>query len=92
MDIYSQIVVKIISAQEAIIGPVAIEQASRVPNLQLDWDKHEAVITGDNLQTIDSLVNIYQELFGKISKEVSKEAVSSLIGLVPEGKLPEVLK
>ncbi|HEX4774292.1 MAG TPA: hypothetical protein VH234_02140 [Candidatus Saccharimonadales bacterium] len=92
MDIFDQIVVKIIKAQEAIIGPVAIEQAQRVPHLKIDWEKQEVDIDGDKLQTVNALVDVYQELFGQISKEVSKEAAASLLAQLPSGQLPEALK
>jgi hypothetical protein len=92
MDIYAQIVEKIIRAQEAIIGPVAVEQARRVPHLKIDWPKHEISIDGDESKAVDGLVEIYQELFGQISKEVSKEATSSLVSQLSADKVPEALK
>lgn len=92
MDIFDQIVVKIIKAQEAIIGPVAIEQAQRVPHLKINWEKQEVDIDGDKLETVNALVGVYQELFGQISKEVSKEAAASLLPQLPNGQLPEALK
>ena len=92
MDVYAQIVEKIIKAQEAIIGPVAVEQAKRVTQLTIDWDKHEISIAGDESDAIDSLVAVYQELFGQISREVSKEAAAPLISKVPADDMPEALK
>ena len=47
MDVYEQIAVKIIGGQEAIIGPVAIEQAQRVAGLKVDWAKKEVVVDGN---------------------------------------------
>lgn len=94
MDIYAQIAVKIIKSQETIIGPVAIEQAQRVPHLKVDWNKDKQVIEidGNETKVIDSLVEAYKELFGQISVEVCKEAASSLIGQLSAGQLPEALK
>jgi hypothetical protein len=92
MDVYAQIVEKIIKAQEAIIGPVAVEQALRVPHLKINWDKHEISIDGDEAEAVDGLVGVYQELFGQISKEVSKEAASSLLGQLPADHIPAALK
>jgi hypothetical protein len=92
VDVYTKIIEKIIRAQEAIIGPVAIEQAKRVPGLKLDWDKHEIVINGDENKTVNNLVEIYQELFGQISKEVSIEAAAPYLSLLPKNQLPEMLK
>jgi CheY-specific phosphatase CheX len=92
MDVYEQIVVKIIKSQEAIIGPVAIEQAKRVPHLTVDWQKGHATIKGAEPQTIDALIGVYKELFGQISVEVSKEAAASLVGQLSADKLPKALK
>lgn len=92
MDVYEQIVEKIIKGQEAIIGPVAIEQAQRVSGLNLDWSNHKVSIDGDEAQVVDSLVAIYKALFGQISVEVSKEAASSLLSRLEGKELPEALK
>lgn len=91
MEIYSEIVKRIIKQQESIIGPVAIEQAEQVHNLKVDWDKKYVEVTGDGAKVIDELVEQYKELFGKISVEVCKEAAEPLIGKLPEGKLPKTL-
>ena len=40
MDVFGQIVEKIIKEQESIIGPVALEQARKVEGLNVDWEKH----------------------------------------------------
>ncbi len=92
MDVYAQIATSIIKSQEAIIGPVAIEQAQRVPHIKVDWEKQQVTITGDEAQALDVLVNVYRELFGQVSVEVSKQAASSLLGKLPASQLPEALK
>jgi hypothetical protein len=92
MDIYAQIVEKIIKSQETIIGPVAVEQAKQVSNLKVDWLKHEISISGDEAKVIDQLVAKYKDLFGQISVEVSKEAAGSLVSKLPANGLPETLK
>jgi len=92
MDIYSQIVESIIRHQEAIIGPVAIEQAEQIAGLTIDWPKRQIGIQGDPVQVIDTLVQAYKSLFGQISVEVSKEAASSLIGRLQPDRLPQTLR
>lgn len=92
MDVYAQIAAKIIKGQEDIIGPVAVEQAKKVPHLKVDWEKHEVVIDGDQSKAIDQLVGVYKELFGQISVEVSKEAVSPLLTKLSPAGVPEALK
>ena len=92
MDVYAQIIEKIIQAQEAIIGPVAIEQAERVPHLTLNWDKHQVSIDGNEPEAVNALIDVYSAIFGQISKEVSKEAASPLLGKLSGDKLPSALR
>lgn len=92
MDIYAQIVVKIIQGQEAIIGPVAVEQASQVEGMIIDWVKHEVQITGNKIAVVESLIQKYKDLFGHISVEVSKQAAGALMRQLPIEGLPESLK
>lgn len=92
MDIYSQIAVKIISGQEAIIGPVAIEQAEQVEGMHVDWSKQEVQIEGNKVQTIENLIDKYKELFGQISVEVSKQSAASLMAKLPADGLPKTLR
>ena len=91
MDVYSQIAEKIIRQQESIIGPVAIEQAEHVSNLDVDWKKHEVHVKGDGAKVIDSLVDKYKELFGRVSVEVCREAAGSLLDQLPKNQLPKTL-
>ncbi len=79
MDVYSEIVKRIIKQQETIIGPVAIEQAEHIPGLDVNWAKQQVSIKGDGAKVIDDLVGQYKELFGKISVEVCKEAAEQLV-------------
>lgn len=93
MDIYAQIVVKIIQAQEAIIGPVALERAQQIAGLKIgDWSKQEVSISGEEEKVVDKLVGVYKELFGQISVEVSKEAAGALTGQLPADHVPAALK
>lgn len=92
MDIYEQIVTKIIKSQEVIIGPVAIEQAKRVPHLKVDWEAKQIDISGNEADAVDALIDVYKELFGQISVEVSKEAAASLVDKLPANALPKALK
>jgi len=91
MDVYSQIVERIIKQQESIIGPIAVEQAGHVPNLKVNWDKKDVMVSGDGAKVVDDLVEQYKELFGKISVEVCREAAGPLIKDIPKGKLPKTL-
>lgn len=92
MDIFAQIAEKIIREQEGIIGPVALEQASKVPGLTLNWLKHEVVLVGDKKEIVEKLVEQYEHLFGQASVEVCKDAVKGLISTIPQNQMPQFLQ
>ena len=91
-DIYAEMAVKIIQSQEAIIGPVAAEQANKVKEFHVDWKDHEVHISGNPTMAIDHLVDQYKELFGQISVDVSKDAVASLVNQLPSDAIPKSFK
>ena len=91
MDIYAQIAHKIIKEQETIIGPVAIEQAKRVPNITVDWPG-TVKVSGNAIVAIDQLVTQYEHLFGRLSVEVCKDATAQLVAQLPPDKQPKTLK
>jgi len=92
MEVYGQIIINIVRRQEAIIGPVAVEQAEHIPHLKLDWTNKQVEIEGDPIPVIDNLVHAYSRLFGKISVEVSKEAAVSLLHQLHPNRLPHSLE
>jgi hypothetical protein len=77
--LYSQLVAKIISAQEAIVGPVAKEIAGKVTG-----------IDNPNKQVLENLVKEYSGLFGQASIETCKDAIKDIVN--PSVDLPEILK
>jgi autonomous glycyl radical cofactor GrcA len=90
MDIFSQIVDKIIKEQEGIIGPIALEQAQKVPGLKIDNENH-INIEGDKKSTLENLVKQYEKLFGPASIEVCRDAVKGIIGQAPQDQIPQLL-
>ncbi len=94
MSDISNIATKIIEEQEAIIGPVALEQARQVSGLKITWDKnkHDVTIDGDSSEVVNNLVKKYQALFGQTSVEVCKDAVASILSSLPSEKVPALLK
>lgn len=92
MDIFGQIAEKIISQQEGIIGPVALEQAKKVQGLKLDWPKHEVAFDGNKTDIVEKLVEQYQGLFGRASVEACKDAVKTLLTSVPKNQVPPLLQ
>jgi hypothetical protein len=95
MSILDQIAAKIIKEQELVIGPLAWSEASKVQGLQvINAQKAEVFIAPDlnPKQIVDKLVNQYERLFGKASREVCREAVRNIISTMPEEEIPDSLK
>ncbi len=91
MDIYAQLTVRIIQGQEEIIGPIALEQALKVPGLTVHWENKEVELLGDEKTIVDNLIVQYRSLFGDASVRVCKEAVLDLIRDIPQGEVPSLL-
>lgn len=91
-EIFDQIAEKIIEQQEAIIGPLAVEQAKQIQELKINWADHNIDIAGNPQAAIDHLVAQYKELFGQIAVETCKEAASKLLAQLPADQTPASLK
>lgn len=91
-SLFDQIAAKIIDQQEAIIGPIAVEQAKQVKDLKVNWPQHQVDIAGNPQAAIDHLVEQYKELFGQIAVETCKEAASKLLAQLPPDQTPVSLK
>ena len=91
-NVFANIVEKIISEQENIIGPIAIEQAGRVKGLKINWSKHEIVFTGNESEIIENLVENYRDFFGQVSVEVCRHAAKKLVSKLPIEQQPMLLK
>ena len=90
----SQIAVRIIKEQEAVIGPLAWDEARKVSGL-LIIDQKKGEINLQELgakETIDRLVAQYERLFGKASHEVCKDAVQDIIAEMEPEEIPGSLK
>lgn len=89
-SIYEQMAEKIIAKQETIIGPLAIDRAKSVQGIKIEG---EAVkIEGQPLEVIDSLIQMYEQLFGDLSVQVCKEAVGGHIQKLKSDEIPESLR
>lgn len=91
MEIFAQLAEKIIREQETIIGPVALEQAQKVPGLKVDPGLQNISIEGNKKEVLDKLVKQYELLFGQTSVEVCREAVKGIISQVPKDQVPPKL-
>lgn len=92
MNIFAQIVERIIKEQESIIGPIALEQANKVKGLKINWQKHEVEIEGNETDVVEKLVEQYEHIFGQASVEACKEAVKSILSQVPQNQIPALLR
>lgn len=92
MDIFQKMVDRIIKEQVDIIGPLAVEQAQKVPGLSVNWQKHEVILQGNKTEIVEKLIEKYKSLFGQASVEACKEAVNELIAQVPKDQLPGALR
>jgi hypothetical protein len=91
MESHSEIASKIIKNQEAIIGPIALEQAKKVPGLKVTAPD-KVLIEGDEKEVLNNLVTQYAKLFGRASIEVCRDAVNSIQPKIPKDQLPQVLQ
>ena len=85
-------IIKIISEQENIIGPLAIEQAQKVNGLRLDWPHKQITINGDEKAIIDNLIKQYEKIFGRASVEICKEVASSFVSQLTKNEIPSILQ
>ena len=91
MDTYAQAISSIIKEQQAIIGPIALEQAKKISGLQVNG-ADDIKVTGNKKQVLGNLVNQYAKLFGQTSIEVCKEAFQAYSDKIPASDVPDILK
>ncbi len=90
---FPQIAIKIIQAQALVIGPLAWNEARKVQGLNVVNESREEVsFEGDAKEVLNRLVLQYEQLFGKLSDEVCKEAVHDIIMQIPAEEIPSSLK
>ena len=89
MDLYVEAVSRIIKEQQAIIGPIAVDQAKKVAGLEIGAD---IKITGNKKDVLGNLVNQFAKLFGQVSVEVCKEAFQPYKDKIPASEIPDILK
>jgi hypothetical protein len=93
LNIFAKISLRIIKEQELVIGPLAWDEAAKVSGLHI-IDKANGGFTfdGDAREVLNRLVAQYEHLFGKLSREVCKEAARDLITELPVDDVPSSLK
>lgn len=92
-DIYETIAAKIIREQVGLIGPIAIQVASKVDHLKVGKDATTVSIDDNNKSAaIDALIGRFETLFGTVSVEVSRDAVKTELHELPAGAVPHRLQ
>lgn len=95
MSVNISIVVEaIVQHQEMVIGPLALDQAKKVHGVKVKTDGSISVELGkgDEKKLLNELVEKYEELFGRASIEVCKDAIKEVASDFPQEKLPDILK
>lgn len=94
LNVFNEISIRIIKEQEAIIGPLAWAEASKVSGFEvIDQDKKIVNIKAeDPREVVNALVARYEKLFGRLSRDVSRQAVSDLTADIPTEDIPTSLK
>ena len=92
IEVFNLISVRIIKEQEAIIGPLAWDEASKVQGLSIiDRKAAQVKVTGEPKSVVNALVARYEQLFGRLSRDVSREAVGDLTADIPKEDIPSSL-
>lgn len=91
MDPITAAIRNIIKEQQYIIGPLALDQARKVPGLEAA-DSENIKITGNKKDVLSNLVSQYAKLFGKASIEVCRQAFQPFSDKVSPQEIPDVLK
>lgn len=88
---YSEAAERIVKEQEAVIGPLAFDQARKVAGLTIAKNGHIELV-GNAKDVLTHLVQQYEHLFGQASVEVCKDAVREVKPPISSEDLPEILK
>lgn len=88
----NEMIVKIITEQENVIGPLAVEQAQKVSGLNINWSLKQITITGDVKVITENLVRQYEKIFGQASIQICKEVASSYLDKLSKNEIPSILQ
>lgn len=94
LNVFNEISLRIIKEQEAIIGPLAWAEAAKVSGFEvIDASKKIVNIKAeDPREVVNALVARYEKLFGRLSRDVSRQAVSDITADIPSEDIPTSLK
>ena len=92
MEPILEIPIRIIKEQELVIGPLAWDEAKKVPGLTVNPSQTFVTLSGDSKDIINKLVAQYERLFGRASREVCWEAVYDILANMAPEEIPSSLK
>lgn len=82
----------IIRGQQNIIGLLAIEQANKVPGLEVTTSLDVVKMDQTPSKVLTNLVLQYQKLFGRASLDACKESVKEYLPNMSSQDLPDLLR
>lgn len=85
------VVRSIVSDQVSIIGPMAIDEANKVPGLHVSSDLSSISSSGDFKNTLSELVKRYEQLFGRTSIEACRESIKKILPIINAREIPSFL-
>jgi len=88
-DLYTKLATSIVKQQESVVGPLAWVEADKVEGL--DVDGAELSIGANGKKVLEALVVQYEQLFGRASVEVCKDAVRDLVEDAGKDQVPDIL-
>jgi len=88
----STVIRAIVSGQRSIIGPMAIDQANRVPGLKVSTNLDSITISGDLKEILSNLVHQYEQLFGRASVEACKDSIKEILPKISAKDIPDFLR
>jgi hypothetical protein len=93
MNNLDNIASRIIQEQELIIGPLAWDEARKVKGVNVIEAKTGKVElqNGDPREIINRLVNQYELLFGRASREVCRQSVANMVSKLSPNDVPSSL-
>jgi hypothetical protein len=88
----NNLVSEIIQRQAQIIGPVAWDEAVKVPGLVIDIKENKLSVEGDPKNVLEKLVGRYEALFGNASLQICKDVARKFLSQIPPEQVPDALK
>ena len=95
MENINVVIKSIVTHQQMVMGPLAIEQANTVEGLRVEGGGKVVVSSNAKSSPSDILLNLvkkYEKLFGQASVEVCKDAIKESGVQIDDNNLPKILR